>query len=404
MQAAVISSFLSTWLGSLLLGVLAGAASGQSSDSAAPELPGDAALRRAWSFLLPAEQDDVAAWLEAELAGTGTFQSKLAAYARSIERRDLGLVPVDTRPAVYEPAVHAPAQPIPRRWLADSDPRAGARRRSMLARHPTLSGGNAWRYDWGARELRRTRPFLTGEHAFENALAGLPPLGDFAEALVESILDRGDEQAALAAFGHAYTDREGNVYPGLTLYDAWSSAEEMEMPDVDVLGIVHELTPDVRRWVAPIPGTRHDEVYDHVGRLFAPARRYRALRTALAWCYLRGSVELRDGYTLHLDRLHALWDAYASTPAELAAVLPDAAGLETFLESWGLACEENPEVIERGRRRRAQLDLDADLVRATLVRALERHGALERTKRPAPPPKSPAKPKGAKEPSKSSGG
>jgi hypothetical protein len=387
MRAAVIFPFALPTLPSLLLSAFAAAASAQSpvtSPPLPPAPPDDAALRRAWGYLLPSEQDDVAAFLEAELAVLDTFQSKLVAHARSLEPRDLGLVPVDTRAPVYEPAVHAPAQPIPRRWLDDSDPQARSRRSSMLVRHPVPPGDNAWRYDWGARELRRTKPILTSDHTFENALAGLPPLADFAEALVESILDRGEEQAALAAFGHAYTDREGNVYPGLTLYDAWASAEEMEMPDVDVLGIVHDLTPDRRRWVAPIPAYLHDELYDHVGRLFAPARRYRALRTALSRCYLRGSVQLRDGYTLHLDRLHALWDAYASTPGELAAVLPDAAALETFLESWGLACEENPEIIERGRRRRAQLDLDAQAVRALLVRALERHGALERTARPAP--------------------
>ena len=48
---------------------------------------------------------------------------------------------------------------------------------------------------------------------------------------------RAEERSALAAFGPAYTDRNGNVYPGVTLYDAWASGPEIEMPDVDVLGV-----------------------------------------------------------------------------------------------------------------------------------------------------------------------
>jgi signal transduction histidine kinase len=54
---------------------------------------------------------------------------------------------------------------------------------------------------------------------FENALAGAPPDTDLVEAYVERALDDGAQQAALAAVAHAYTDRDGNVYEGLTLYD-----------------------------------------------------------------------------------------------------------------------------------------------------------------------------------------
>ena len=117
----------------------------------------------------------------------------------------------------------------------------------------------------------RTGEFRSAQHVFELALAGYAPQADLAVALLEQALDRGEQQLALGAFGHAYTDREGRVFPGLTLYDAWSSGLEIEMPDVDNLGIVHAVTGQRGRWVAPVPASEHDELYALVGELYTDA-------------------------------------------------------------------------------------------------------------------------------------
>jgi hypothetical protein len=250
---------------------------------------------------------------------------------------------------------------------------------------------SAWRYDWGTREVVRTADFRAPEHVFELALAGFAPQADLALALVERELDRGEAQLALGAFGHAYTDREGHVFGGVTLYDAWSSGIEMEMPDVDNLGIVHTLTGERSRWKAPVPEAEHDALYGLVAEHFGTALAYRAPREALAQCFLIGSARLGDGYAGHLVRLHGLWEEYRSSPAELAKVLPDSADAAGYFQRWAERFDKDGTRLARARSRVAQLDWDRTQVRALLVRILTELGAFERERRPDPPPE-PAEP------------
>jgi hypothetical protein len=202
---------------------------------------------------------------------------------------------------------------------------------------------------------------------------------------VERALDRGAERKTLAAFAHAYTDRAGNVYPGLTLYDAWASGKELEMPDVDVLGLVHDLLDEWHRWRAPIPEPQHDEIYRVVGELYRRAHAYRVLRTALAWTYLSGSAPLPDGWVGHRLRLHGLWETAESSPRGLAERLPGAADLQDFLQSWSERFDKDGELVPRAATRQAELERCAARVRETLSSLVLATGALRRTERPAPP-------------------
>jgi hypothetical protein len=347
--------------------------------------PGDADVRRAWSFATDSEREDVLARAEAEAAELDTLQRRLLRAALRLDERDFALFPAQPPLEYYDPALHAPAQPIARRWLAPDSADAVRERARRLA-HSAQRLRPAWCYDWALRDVVRCADREDVERRFENALAGFPPLLDLAQALVERALDGGEQAAALAAFAHAYTDRDGRVFPGVTLYDAWASGTEIEMPDVDVLGIVHELTGERRRWVAPVPARQHAELYRRVGELFAPAQRYRALRTAIARSFAVGSADLPRGYAAHLERFHALWRAHDSSPAAVAASLPGAAHESEFLERWTLACEEDAAVREAGSARRTNLDADARAVRALLVRALADVGAFERASRPEPKP------------------
>ena len=371
----------------LLAGLLLLATPAAAQDAA----PDDEALRRAWSFLLPEEQRDAAAQVAAETAALDSFQNRLVRHALELEAIDPGLLP-EARPIpVFDPKVHAPKQPIPRRKLPPDDPRAKRQLERFLPPSARLPGWPAWVYDWGTGEVLRTADWEDPGLVFENALAGLPPRAALAEALVARALDDGTQRVPLAAFGHAYTDREGNVFPGLTLYDAWSSGADMEMPDVDVLGVVHDVLGERKRWKAPVPPRQHDALYAAVADAFGRARAHRALREALARTYLRGSPPLPEPYPLALERLHGLWEEHASMPAELARALPDVKGLEGFLGDWAMRYEKDAERIAKARARRGILERDAAQVRDFLVRALRERGAFEREARP-PAPAAPGRP------------
>lgn len=341
----------------------------------------DADVRRAWELLSEAEQDDALARFEAEIAYLDTFGVGLVRYARALEERDLSFLPVAGDPEFYDPAVHAPAQPIPRVRLAPDSTAAVRVRERMFEKFPERSLRVAWRYDWGRGEVCRVADPMDRSLRFENALAGHPPGLDLAEALVERALDDGSQRKALAAFGHAYTDRTGAVYPGVTLYDAWASGTEIEMADVDTLGIVHDVLDEWRKWTSPVPASKHDSLYQRIGELFVPANRHRELRVAIARTFADGVPEMRPPYSTCTDRFHALWEAHASTPSEVAKVLPPPEQWSKFLAEWNdkASGELHGAAV---RRRRAFVD-ERRRIRDHWVEVLADLGAFERTSKPA---------------------
>lgn len=362
-----------------------GATATRSQESAKHERT-DADARRAFGFLTDAEQADCIEELTAELEWLDTFQLRLVRYARTLDERDPGLLPSERETPYFDPKQHAPGQPIARKLLAPDSSTARKTRERILRRMPQSSLVASYRYDWGQGELVRSATAPDAERVFENALAGFAPGHDLALALVERALDDGSQRAALDAFGHAYTDRSGNVYPGVTLYDAWASGEEIEMPDVDILGVVHTLLGIHDRWIAPVPDREHNELYATVGKLFRSAQRHKGLRSAIAATFLEGSPKLPGSYPTSIERFHGLWESCASTPAQVAKLLPDPEHWSEFLVECSTRMSGDPKLLAAAQSRQATLAADALAVRALLLRLLEQRGAFERKERPAPPP------------------
>ena len=374
----------------LSLGLHASPVLSQGAEAPARVERSEADARRAFSMLSDAEQVDCIEELRAELEWLDTFQLRLVRYARTLLEADPGLLPREAPTPFFDPEEHAPGQPIARKELAPDSSTARKARERILRRKPKSGLAPSFRYDWGRGEVVRYGAPDDVQRVFDNALAGYAPGHDLALALVEQALDDGSQRAALAAFDHAYTDRSGNVYPGITLYDAWSSGEEIEMPDVDVLGIVHTLLGIRDKWIAPVPDRQHDELYDAVGKLFTPAQRHRGLRSAIAATFLESAPKLPGSYPTCIERFHGLWESCASTPAEVAKLLPKPERWSEFLVECSTRISGDPKLLAATQSRQATLAADALAIRALLVRLLEQRGAFERKERPAPPaPKKP---------------
>lgn len=343
----------------------------------------DERARRAFEALTAAEQREVADFFAAQAEQLGTFQASLMHFVLKGQDKDSGMWPEVGETPVFDPHDHAPGQPIPRHGLDADDARVQAFR--ALEVGPGYE--SAWVYDYGTRELRHTRAHKDAARLFRNGLAGVPPDLDLCTALVERALDDGSQQKVLAAFGHAYTDRDGAVYTAITLYDAWASGAQIEMPDVDTLGIVHSVLDDWKTWVAPVPATQQEALYDRIGDLYKDAHRHRGLRHALARTYLVGSAAMRDGYAPHRDGFQALWDTHRSIPTGLLPELPDPAKWEKFLSAWAKRCRSDSKLAKAGQNRRATLDRDASAVRGALLNVLTEFGAYERIEGGKSPPK-----------------
>lgn len=346
----------------------------------------DERARAAFAALKPAQKKELCDFLELETSHLGTFQASLIAWVVKHEDRDPLRWPMVVPPPAFDPVVHAPAQAIARKPLDPSSPAARAAAERILG-----AGGNGaegarlspgFVYDYASGELRRVGGDEP-QRIFENALRGHPPKLDLVEALVERMLDDGSQKQRSIAFAHAYSDRAGNVFPGITLYDAYNSGTDIEMPDVETLGIVHTLFDDWTTWKAPISGAQQEPLYEKIGAEFVALHRHRGLRRALSMTFARGSVALPDGYDGLLDNFHALWEDCKSTPETLGDRLPSPTDWTKFLDGWRQRCIDDGGLYAAGETRRGVLDSDERAVRATLFRVLEEYGAMTPQKPPS---------------------
>jgi hypothetical protein len=373
-----------------------------------PRAAEDERARAAFAKLDARQRQEVIDFLEDQVRHLGTFQQTLIAWTIGQQDKDPTYWPELAPPPIFDPTVHAPAQPIPRRVLDAGSAAARKAAASILGRDSALPGAppkpgkppvrklvRGFVYDYASGELRRVTAQDEPQRVLENALAGYPPRLDLCEALIERMLDDGSQRKRAEAFAHAYSDRSGNVFPGITLFDAYSAGVEVEMPDVEVLGIVHVIFDDWDTWKAPIPGREQDPLYEKVIAEFTALHRHRTLRHAIAITFACGTDVLRDGYQGNLDNFHALWEDCSSTPEKLKARLPTPEKRSEFLEAWVKRCLEKDSPYRAGQNRRAVLDGNAYAVRATVFHVLEEYGALER-KPPDPPTPEAKKPEAGK--------
>ena len=193
-------------------------------------------------------------------------------------------------------------------------------------------------------------------------------------------LDGDALRPASAAFGHAYADRSGHAYRTITLYAAWSSGAEIEMPDVECLGILHDLENDWRSFVAPVPERKHDRLYDRIGGHYARLRKHRALRTAIARTFVQAAPELPTGYETGVLRLHGFWEIQSSDPTRMAEDLPTVKGWTDWFVERGAEADETPKVVEGARARVQSLKDSRAWTRRTFHGILREYGAFDRKK------------------------
>jgi hypothetical protein len=362
----------------LLTGVfLALLPSGWAQAPAAPEAqkaPGEGDLPALIERLSADDRRRLLDYLRLDLSAGGAFQLQLIAHAQGFLEADPGFLPDAPAPVWFDPLEHAPAQPIPRRLLAPDSPKARALQTALERRNPPRRLTSGYAYDWGSERVVRLPGWDDARRELHNAAQGFAPDLDLAEAIALAALDDGRERRTLAVFEHRYTDRDGNVYPGVSLFTAWGSGLEIEMPDVDTLGILHSLFEKYpRAWKAPVPGSEHKAFYAKLEGVYLPAKRHRALCEALARSYLSPAPELWFGFTpAHHLPLQSFWEQRRSDLGQVAEALPDSAGWEAFLSDLTRRTNKDAQIHQLAINRRAGLEAgEAHVRRRLLVLALD---------------------------------
>ena len=338
--------------------------------------PTDAELLAAFQKLDAPTQKEAVEWFASECERLPTYQRELIDFVLRELGQDPLTWPVAPAPKTYDSAHHTPGQVIPRRFVDTSKGAHAKVVERMLRKVPKRELEPAFVYDWALGSVVSVGELRDPLRVARNAVRGIEPRVDLIESIVLMQLDSGQYRDVAQAFSHAYADREGQAYRELTLYDAWASGADMEMPDVECLGLVHDLEDDWKRWVAPVPPSQHKALYAWIGERFAPYHRARGLRTALARSYLLADPVQRDGYGPAEGRQQAFWERAKSDPKALAKELPDGEDWSEWLEKEGAKVENDRELWKRTEARRAALRESQAYVRRTFVGILRELDAL----------------------------
>lgn len=279
------------------------------------------AYRARFAQLPAATQTALVASIERAIqAMADPLLQRLAAYAAHARPTTAAVAPTAATPW-FETTVYAPVAK-PRHLVAADDPLHAAATAGIrgMTFGPTLAA--AVTYDWrSATVVTRGRDLEPGER-FANYLHGLPPDLDRALAAILADLDDDPRQHRLADyFDHLYADREGQVFAGVTLFDAWHSGKLVEVPDTDAIAFARHLL-ETDAFVSPIPpDRRRARLYAKIRDAFADHRAYRTLRQALVATFAVADPELPSDYAAMLRRCHWLWQHCDGDPAAVGRFL-----------------------------------------------------------------------------------
>lgn len=334
----------------------------------------DESLRKIWSALPKEDQKEISAWYRAECDRRRTLARQLERHVFHSLKEARGKWGILEPASVYNGAKHAPAQPIMRTMLAPQDPKVLAERKRMGLTQ--VNPAPAWVYDWGTGMVQQSEQPFAPDHLFELALAGRAPEQDLAIALIEQALDLGTLRPIHKAFGHTYASRTGTAYSGISLYDAWGSGVKIEMPDVECLGILHDVEDDWRSFSAPVPGGQQARLYKRIGKMFHSIRRERGLAQALASSYFNADPRLDPTYSSATDRLQLFWTKHDSALDVSRAALPASSDWDAWWESLALL-QTDEDLLERAAQRRMSLRTEGVRLRGIMVWVLREWGALK---------------------------
>jgi hypothetical protein len=298
------------------------------------------------------------------------------ARIRELAARELGV------------GVHAPAPLPPRTWF---EPREFAP--VAPARVVCAEGSPAWRrvrqqfpppkapaelhaafvYDWREGRIAALPP-PRAESRFAALLAGCAPGADAAVAALLLLFDRDDEQRRVGAwFEQLYADRDGHVFEGITLYEAWYSGAVVEVPDVDAIAFARRVLR-TQSFVSPIPdGRRRERLYRQIRDAFGRYREYRTLREVAATTFVLASPGVDPVYQPLIDRLHFLWARTGFDPERVAQKL-NAGDRSELLLVIDDALAAGSEAAALRDQASALLATTASLVRAAALDELRKAG------------------------------
>ncbi|MEZ5962618.1 MAG: hypothetical protein R3F56_02115 [Planctomycetota bacterium] len=288
----------------------------------------------------------------------------------------------DTPPATpaptFDPDEWAPGVAPARHVVEAGSAEHAAVRRAMPASALLPDLARQFDYDWvGGRVVRR--PALTWRERFANLLHGYPPDADAAFARVVAALDHDPGHRILADyFGHLYADRQGRVFAGITLYQAWYAGTTLEMPDVDCIAFAVRVLGDTS-FESPIPADgRRQRLYTSIEARALAHRKYRTMLEAAAAAFVRAEPVLDGTYGRLAPRFHYLFRVCDDDLDAVRAELVRVGSRDALVAHVDDEVTKNSRAMALRDTRAAELTRMADTVRTVTLDALHVEGQASR--------------------------
>jgi hypothetical protein len=198
----------------------------------------------------------------------------------------------------------------------------------------------------------------------------------------EGVLDHDESMAVIADyFAHTYRDRDGNIYTGIRLFDAWNAETDFGISDVEGIAFLRNIL-DERRIESPIDDRYHTKLYQRISDYFARFREYQQLRHTLAALQLDPNAKIDILYEGLRDSLNDAWIMQQFDPRRMMNYLRQHPTRPEFLEAIGedLLCITQPQLKlplpERyAEYKESHANSAAELALIT-KKVLQRHGLL----------------------------
>jgi len=283
--------------------------------------------------------------------------------------------PAASFPAQKERVHHSPAEfaPVaPARKRIDADDPRNKKVRAEFPRVRLLRDlAPQVAYDWLHGEAVALPAPLSTRERFANLCAGYPPSADRAVAKLLAVLDRDADQRDIASWSeHAYADRDGRVFDGISLYEAWYSGRVVEVPDVDAIAFARRILL-TDSFVSPIPdGRRRDRLYDQIRATLKKHREYRTLCESAAAAFVAAEPELAPTYQPLVDRMQLLWSEHGNDPGSFAKKLTesDRAELLAQLDERAITLPESFTAMREEKQRKSAM---GEAIRSACAAALD---------------------------------
>ncbi len=261
-------------------------------------------------------------------------------------RKGKGAYGAPTPVAGHDPKVYAPVAPV--RTLVAKGTAEWQRARERYPARTLLPGLTAEvAYDWATGKPAWLGESESEEVRFSNLVHGWMPGADHAVAQVLATLDTDPRQRLLAEwFQHACATLQGRVFQDITLYEAWYSGEQVDVPDVDAIAFARKVLKTAS-FVSPIPdGRRRDRLYQQVRDAADEHRQDRTLREVAAATFVSANPPVDPTYAPLIGRCHYLWAKTGYDPDAFGRVLAEAGDRSTLLESVDQALKDDPAASE----------------------------------------------------------